>query len=72
VTLQKKIIADIEISGWLSGLNFTWLVRMLWPSIPVIATTGKSSVPAALPVKTPVLTKPLCPVRLREAMKIAA
>jgi DNA-binding NtrC family response regulator len=67
------IVADIEMSGWPSVIGFAWMVRALWPSIPVIAAAAPASLAELkLPANTPLLIKPLCPDRLREVMSRVA
>ena len=35
------MLTDIEMPGSLDGIDLAWMIRALWPTLPVVITSGK-------------------------------
>ena len=64
------VLTDIEMPGLLNGLDLARMIRAMWPTMPLVVTSGQT-LPRAnqLPPYTVVLTKPFSPTRLLDVMK---
>jgi CheY-like chemotaxis protein len=67
------VLTDIEMPGRFNGLDLAWMVRAMWPAIPVVVTSGQV-LPKKdeLPPHTPMLTKPFSADRLVDLIKLTA
>jgi CheY-like chemotaxis protein len=66
------VLTDIEMPGGLNGLDLAKMVRAIWPSMPLIVTSGRTLPrPDDLPPHTPMLTKPFSPERLLDLVRSA-
>jgi CheY-like chemotaxis protein len=64
------VLTDIEMPGGLNGLDLARMVRVMWPTMPLIVTSGRTLPrPVELPPHTLVLTKPFSPERLVSLIK---
>jgi CheY-like chemotaxis protein len=67
------VLTDIEMPGPFNGLDLAWMVRAMWPTIPVVVTSGRMlPKKEELPAHTPMLTKPFSPQRLIDVIGSAA
>lgn len=67
------VLTDIEMPGPFNGLDLAWMVRAMWPTIPVVVISGRTLPKREeLPAHTPVLTKPFSPDRLIDVIGSAA
>jgi two-component system, response regulator PdtaR len=67
------VLTDIEMPGPFNGLDLAWMVRAMWPTIPVVVTSGRQLPKKEdLPPHTPMLTKPFSPDRLIDVIGSAA
>jgi CheY-like chemotaxis protein len=67
------VLTDIEMPGRFNGLDLAWMVRAMWPTIPVVVTSGRTlPKKEELPVHTPMLTKPFSADRLIDVIGSAA
>jgi CheY-like chemotaxis protein len=67
------VLTDIEMPGRFNGLDLAWMMRAMWPSIPVVLTSDRLlPKKEELPPHAPMLTKPFSADRLVELIKGAA
>jgi DNA-binding NtrC family response regulator len=61
----SAVLTDIELPGGLDGLDLARMIRVMWPSMALIVTSGRTLPrPSDLPPHTSLLTKPFSPDRL--------
>lgn len=66
------VLTDIEMPGPLNGLDLARMIRAVWPSIPLIVTSGRTlPLPGALPAHAFMLTKPFSTERLLLTLRAA-
>ncbi len=59
------VLTDIEMPGPLNGLDLARMIRAVWPSIPLIVTSGRTLPrPDDLPAHALMMTKPFSTERL--------
>jgi len=64
------VITDIEMPGRLNGLDLAWMIRVRWPTLPVVVASGRRlPKPDDLPANIPVLTKPFSAERLLDVIR---
>lgn len=69
----SAVLADVEMPGGLSGLDLARMVRAMWPSMPIIVTSGQVLPhPEELPPHAAMLTKPFSAERLLSLVRAAA
>jgi CheY-like chemotaxis protein len=67
------VLTDIKMPGRFNGLDLAWMVRAMWPTIPVVVTSGQVlPKKEELPAHTPLLTKPFSADRLIDVIKSTA
>lgn len=67
------VLADIEMPGGVNGLDLARMIRAMWPSLPLVVTSGHTLPrPAELPPYTPMLTKPFSAERLIDVLRASA
>jgi CheY-like chemotaxis protein len=66
------VLTDIEMPGPLNGLDLARMIRAVWPSIPLIVTSGRTLPrPDDLPAHALMMTKPFSTERLLFTLRSA-
>lgn len=67
------VLTNIDMPGSLDGIDLAWMIRTLWPTLPVVITSEKHlPKPGGLPANTRLVTKPFSPERLLSVVKASA